>query len=87
MRRFEIAGQDSGTRLKLMKVEPQPKARMGSLFRGLGALAATVCAVAVIALIGIVTTAVALVLVPLASLAVWGLGAFPTQSMERTKSR
>ena len=48
---------------------------------------ATACAVAVIALIGIVTTAVALVLVPLASLAVWGLGAFPTQSMERTKSR
>jgi len=73
--------------MQIMKVEPQPKARMGSLLRGFGALAATACAVAAIAVIGIVTTAVALVLLPLVSLAVWGLGAFPVQGMERTKPR
>jgi len=36
------------------EVEPQSNARAGSVLRGLGALAATVCAVLAIALIGIV---------------------------------
>src|SRR5437016_6827881 len=76
MRRFEIAGQGSGARVPFVK-----------LFRGFGALAATACAVAAIAAIGIVATAVTVVLLPLVSLAVWGLGAFPVQGMERTRSR
>jgi len=54
---------------------PSRKAPQGSLLRGLGALVATACAVAAIAAIGIVATAVALVLWPVALLAVW-LGAF-----------
>jgi hypothetical protein len=70
-----------------MKVEPQSKARTGSLLRGLGALAATACAVTAIAVIGIVVTAVALVLWPVALLAVWSLDALPVEGMERTKSR
>ena len=69
------------------EVGPHPKTRAGSLLRGLGALAATACAVAAIAVIGVVVTAVALVLWPVALLAVWGLNALPVQGMERTKSR
>src|SRR6267143_4408078 len=76
MRRLEIAAQDSGATVPLMK-----------LFRGFGALVATACAIAAIAVIGIVATAVTLVLLPLVSLAVWGLGVLPVQGMERTRSR
>jgi hypothetical protein len=69
------------------EVEPQPTMRMGSLLRGLGAFAATACAVAAIAVIGIVASAAALVLWPLALLAAWGLGAFPVQGMEKRRSQ
>ena len=69
------------------EVEPQSRARTGSVLRGLGALAATVCAVLAIPLIGIVAMGAALVLAPVALLAVWGLGAFPVQGLERRKSR
>jgi len=69
------------------EVEPQRKARKGSVLRGLGALAATACAVLAIAVIGVVATAAALVLLPVAFVAVWGLGAFPVRGLERGKSR
>jgi hypothetical protein len=69
------------------EVEPQGKVRTGSVLRGLRALAATACALVAIAVIGIVATAVALVLLPVALLAVRGLGAFPAQTMETRKPR
>jgi len=69
------------------EVEPQSKARTGSVLRGPAALAATACAVLAIAAIGIVATAAALVLVPVGLLAAWVLGAMPVRGLEARKSR
>ncbi len=57
------------------EVEPQSNAHPRSAPRGLGALAATVCAVPAIVVFGIVATAAALVLLPVGLLAAWGLRA------------
>jgi hypothetical protein len=75
------------------EVEPQSNARPRSAPRGLGALAATVCAVLAIVMIGIVATAAALVLLPaslfaawgLRALHVWGLRALPVRRPEAEK--
>jgi hypothetical protein len=73
------------------EVEPQSNTHTwsllrGPLWRGLAALFVTAVAVAAIAVIGIVATAVALVLWPLALLAVWSLRAFNVQGMEKGRS-
>jgi len=67
------------------EVEPQSNARPRSALRGLGALAATVCAVLAIAAIGIVATAAALVLLPAGLLAAWGLRMLPVRRVEAEK--
>jgi hypothetical protein len=75
------------------EVEPQSNARPRSAPRGLGALAATVCAVLAIVVFGIVATAAALVLLPagllaawgLRALTVWGLRALPVRRPEAEK--
>ncbi len=66
-------------------VAPQSNARPRSALRGLGALAATVCAVLAIAAIGIVATAAALVLLPAGLLAAWGLRMLPVRRVEAEK--
>ena len=66
-------------------VEPQSNARPGSVPRGLGALAATVCAVLAIVVFGIVATSAALVLLPAGLLAAWGLRALPVRRPEAEK--
>ena len=75
------------------EVEPQSNACPRSAPRGLGALAATLCAVPAIVAFGIVATAAALVLLPagllaawgLRALTVWGLRALPVRRREAEK--
>ena len=67
------------------EVEPQSNARPRSAPRGLGALAATVCAVLAIVVFGIVATSAALVLLPAGLLAAWGLRALPVRRPEAEK--
>jgi hypothetical protein len=67
-------------------VGARPAKRRGTLLRGLGALLGTACVVACIAAIGILATGAALLLSPVALLAVWLLKAIPAQSMDARRS-
>ena len=66
------------------EVGTRPARRLSSLLRGLGALLGTACVVACIAAIGILAIGVALLLSPVAVLAVWFLKAIPAQPVDAT---
>jgi hypothetical protein len=69
------------------EVGPQPATRRRSLLRGVGAFLVTAFLMAGIAAIGVVAACIALVLSPVALLAVWFLKALPVQPMDTRSSR